>query len=67
MVRAKVLSLTATDDGECFEKERILTMLVYRDPECTEPADDKEEGTTGIQELIHAATYYLKITGLDGQ
>lgn len=64
--KSKVLSLTATDDeGNALKKGTDFDYAVYRDPECTEPADDKE-GTTGIQELIHAATYYLKITGLDG-
>ena len=64
--KSKVLSLTATDDeGNALKKGTDFDYAVYRNPECTEPADDKE-GTTGIQELIHAATYYLKITGLDG-
>lgn len=63
--KSKVLSLTAIDDeGNALKKGTDFDYAVYRDPDCTELADDKED--TEAQDLIHAATYYIKVTGLDG-
>lgn len=60
----KILSLTAVDDkGNTLANGTDFTYSVYRDRECTIPADDNE--STTLQELVNVGTYYIKVVGVE--
>lgn len=62
---AKILSLTAADDkGNALVNGTDFTYSVYKDKDCTVPADD--DPSTTLQELVNVGTYYIKVVGVEG-